>query len=101
MKTNIIDDLYLKTVENLNKRKEALVVKNRQMLLEKYQPYIDKLPENMLNKKYSYHLDINYPWDRIKQENDRKTENYTRTWIYDHHEHLFSGDVHDLSLIHI
>ena len=51
MQQGIIDDLYLKTAEDLNKRKEELVAKNRQMLLEKYQPYIDKLPKNMLNKK--------------------------------------------------
>ena len=68
MEQNIINDLYLKTAEDLNKRKEELVAKNRQMLLEKYQPYIDKLPKNMLNKRYSYQLDINYPWNRIKKE---------------------------------
>ena len=98
MQQGIIDDLYLKTAEDLNKRKEELVAKNRQMLLEKYQPYIDKLPKNMLNKKYTYQLDINYPWDRIKQEDDRNTSNYTKIGVYNQHIYLMTRWGTDKSL---
>jgi len=98
MQQGIIDDLYLKTAEDLNKRKEELVAKNRQMLLEKYQPYIDKLPKNMLNKKYTYQLDINYPWDRIKQEDDRNTSNYTKIGVYNQHKYLMTRWGTDKSL---
>jgi len=98
MEQNIINDLYLKTAEDLNKRKEELVAKNRQMLLEKYQPYIDKLPKNMLNKRYSYQLDINYPWNRIKKEDDRNTANHTKTGVYNQHKYLMTRWGTDKSL---
>ena len=65
MKTQILDDLYLKTYKDLKKRKEQLTTKNRSIYLKIHKEWIDEAPEDLLYLTSTYELDISYPWDRV------------------------------------
>ena len=78
MKQEIIKDLYTATEKRLADRAVEIAKNNRQHWIGQYEPILNQLPDGLIAKYPSYHVNIQYPWDRTFSKGDLKTSQVPR-----------------------
>lgn len=74
---NILKDLYENSENKLQKRREDLSRKNREIYFKKYQSYIDKVPKELLQHSNIYQLFVNY-----NEKNKDTSKQLYEVWEY-------------------
>ena len=84
MRQEILKDLYKATEKRLADRAVEIAKNNRQHWIGQYEPILNQLPDGLIAKYPSYHVNIQYPWDRTFSKGDLKTSQVPRfaddTW---------------------
>ena len=74
MKSDILRDLYQATEKRLADRAKKIAQDSRGCWIAQYQPLLAQLPDELIAKHQSYHIEIKYPWNREFSDEDLKTE---------------------------
>ena len=85
MKNDILRDLYQATEKRLRDRATKIAHDSRECWIAQYQPLLDQIPDELIAKHQSYHIEIKYPWHREFNEKDLKTDNLPRFSTTDWH----------------
>ena len=84
MRQEILKDLYTATEKRLADRAVEIAKNSRQCWLSPYEPLLNQLPDSLIAKYPSYHVNIQYPWDRTFNKEDLQTSQVPRfadnTW---------------------
>jgi len=78
MRQEILKDLYTATEKRLADRAVEIAKNNRQHWIGQYEPILNQLPDGLIAKYPSYHVNIQYPWDRTFSKGDLKTSQVPR-----------------------
>ena len=78
MRQEILKDLYKATEKRLADRAVEIAKNNRQCWLGPYEPLLNQLPDSLIAKYPSYHVNIQYPWDRTFSKEDLQTSQVPR-----------------------
>ena len=78
MRAEILKDLYTATEKRLADRAVEIAKNNRQHWIGQYEPILNQLPDGLIAKYPSYHVNIQYPWDRTFSKGDLKTSQVPR-----------------------
>ena len=73
MKSTILQDLYAKELANLHEETVNIAKKSRIYWFAEFQDSLDSIPDNLITQYSTYHVHINYPWDREKTKLDQTT----------------------------
>ena len=78
MRQEIQEDLYKITETRLRDRAVEIAKNSRQCWLGPYEPLLNQLPDSLIAKYPSYHVNIQYPWDRTFSKEDLQTSQVPR-----------------------
>ena len=78
MRAEILKDLYTATEKRLADRAVEIAKNNRQHWIGQYEPILNQLPDGLIAKYPSYHVNIQYPWDRTFNKGDLMTSQVPR-----------------------
>ena len=88
MKSTILQDLYAKELANLHEETVNIAKKSRIYWFAEFQDRLDSIPDNLITQYSTYHVHINYPWDREKTKLDQNTraggdfDYINEEWVY-------------------
>ena len=78
IKNKIIDDLYGKKEEELEKKEQQITIENREIWLKQYKPLLEQLPDSMVTRNKKYQLKVDYTDPTVSEAILEKDREVTR-----------------------